>query len=70
MTTRIFVSRDATALAHGAEGVARAIANATGPARTGEASGSPALVAGAWLLVGIPILWGVWVTLQKAAALF
>ena len=24
----------------------------------------------AWAIVGIPILWGVWVTLQKAAALF
>lgn len=28
------------------------------------------LVALAWLLVGIPLLWGVWTTLQKAAALF
>ena len=28
------------------------------------------LVAVAWLLVGIPLLWGVWMTLQKAAALF
>ena len=28
------------------------------------------LVAVAWLLVGIPLLWGVWTTLQKAAALF
>jgi hypothetical protein len=24
----------------------------------------------AWAIVGIPILWGVWVTLQKTAALF
>jgi hypothetical protein len=28
------------------------------------------LVALAWLAVGIPLLWGVWTTLQKAAALF
>ena len=28
------------------------------------------LVAVAWLLVGIPLLWGIWMTLQKAAALF
>jgi hypothetical protein len=28
------------------------------------------LVVVAWLLVGIPLLWGVWMTLQKAAALF
>ena len=24
----------------------------------------------AWLLVGVPILWGVWVTLSKASVLF
>jgi hypothetical protein len=29
-----------------------------------------ALVIPAWLLVGIPLLWGIWTTLQKAAALF
>jgi hypothetical protein len=29
-----------------------------------------ALVIAAWLLVGIPLLWGIWMTLQKAAALF
>jgi hypothetical protein len=28
------------------------------------------LVAVAWLLVGVPLLWGVWNTLLKAAALF
>jgi MFS family permease len=35
--------------------------------------GAPApgwLVAAAWLAVGIPIAWGVWVTLQKAVILF
>ena len=36
-----------------------------------DASPTPAwLVAAAWLLLGIPIAWGVWVTLQKAADLF
>jgi hypothetical protein len=28
----------------------------------------PAIVA--WLIVGVPILWGVWVTLSKAFVLF
>jgi hypothetical protein len=28
------------------------------------------LVAVAWLAVGVPLLWGVWNTLLKAAALF
>jgi hypothetical protein len=36
-----------------------------------EASGSRwGLVALAWVLVGVPLLWGVWNTLLKAAALF
>jgi hypothetical protein len=33
-------------------------------------AGQWALVAVAWLLVGVPLLWGVWHTLLKAAALF
>jgi hypothetical protein len=28
------------------------------------------LVALAWILVGVPLLWGIWNTLLKAAALF
>ena len=32
--------------------------------------GFDAKAAAAWLVVGIPILWGVWVTLEKTAALF
>jgi hypothetical protein len=32
--------------------------------------GSWALVAVAWLLVGIPLLWGIWTTLKKAIVLF
>jgi MFS family permease len=31
---------------------------------------SPVVVAIAWVLVGVPILWGVWITLQKAWVLF
>ncbi|MBA3258773.1 MAG: hypothetical protein H0T68_04820 [Gemmatimonadales bacterium] len=34
------------------------------------ASGSWALVALAWLAVGLPLLWGIWTTLQKAVVLF
>jgi MFS family permease len=48
----------------------RTVAVSVGPARADGAPSSPALLIGAWLLVGIPILWGVWVTLQKASALF
>jgi hypothetical protein len=48
----------------------RAAAIAVGTAAADGAPSGPALVAGAWLLVGIPSLWGVWVTLQKAATLF
>jgi hypothetical protein len=33
-------------------------------------AGQWALVVVAWLLVGVPLLWGVWNTLLKAAALF
>jgi len=33
-------------------------------------SGPPLIVLAAWLFVGIPLAWGVWTTLQKAAVLF
>lgn len=33
-------------------------------------SGSVPLAVAAWLVVGIPLAWGVWVTLQKTAVLF
>lgn len=36
----------------------------------GASTSSPVLVAAAWLAVGLPIAWGIWVTLQKAALLF
>ena len=32
--------------------------------------GSRVLVAIAWTLVGVPLAWGIWKTLQKAAVLF
>jgi hypothetical protein len=35
-----------------------------------DGPGQWALVIAAWLLVSVPLLWGVWTTLQKAAALF
>jgi hypothetical protein len=35
-----------------------------------EGTGQWGLVALAWVLVGVPLLWGVWNTLLKAAALF
>jgi MFS family permease len=35
-----------------------------------EEKTSPAFLVGAWLVVGVPILWGVWVTLGKAVVLF
>lgn len=35
-----------------------------------QGSGQWGLVAIAWTLVGVPLLWGVWGTLTKAAALF
>jgi hypothetical protein len=37
---------------------------------SGRRSGQWGLVIVAWLLVGVPLLWGVWNTLLKAAALF
>jgi hypothetical protein len=35
-----------------------------------DTPGQWGLVILAWLLVGVPLLWGVWMTLRKAAALF
>ena len=44
---------------------------ATVSGRVGSGEKTPAwLVVAAWLVVGIPILWGVWVTLEKAWILF
>jgi hypothetical protein len=51
-----------------------AVSSAVGGNRTGGSGGavasSPAVVAFAWLAVGIPLMFGVWVTLQKASVLF
>jgi hypothetical protein len=33
-------------------------------------TGTWLLVALAWLAVGVPLLWGIWTTLAKAAVLF
>lgn len=35
-----------------------------------EGAGQWGVVVLAWVLVGVPLLWGVWNTLLKAAALF
>src|SRR5271170_7948426 len=35
-----------------------------------EDATSPLLVAAGWLVVGVPLLWGIWVTLDKAWVLF
>ena len=50
------------------EAAARGAAN-VGTAASSKPS-SPAVVALAWAAVGIPLAWGVWVTLSKAAVLF
>jgi hypothetical protein len=43
-----------------------------GPVQIGRppSPGSWVLVAGAWTLVGVPLLWGTWRTLRLAAQLF
>ena len=46
----------------------RALSSVGGP--VSQAVSNPALVAAAWLFVGVPLAWGVWITLLKAAALF
>lgn len=36
----------------------------------GPGAGSWVLVGLAWVAVGVPLLWGIWVTLKKAVVLF
>ena len=45
-------------------------ADATTSLEWKAAPGSLPLTVAAWLVVGIPLLWGVWVTVQKTAVLF
>lgn len=42
----------------------------TPPGASTPTTTSPALVGLAWLLVGVPLLYGLWQTLVKASALF
>jgi len=42
----------------------------TGERAPAGAAGHWGLVVLAWVLVGVPLIWGVWNTLLKAAALF
>ena len=45
-------------------------ADATTSLEWKAAPGSLPLTVAAWLAVGVPLLWGVWVTVQKTAVLF
>ena len=45
-------------------------ADATTSLEWKAAPGTVPLAIAAWLVVGIPLAWGVWVTLQKTAVLF
>jgi MFS family permease len=42
----------------------------SGAGGSSEDATSPVLLVAAWLVVGVPILWGVWITLGKAWVLF
>jgi hypothetical protein len=42
----------------------------TNEGSTAPSSGSWVLVGIAWLLVSVPLLWGIWTTLAKAVVLF
>ncbi|MEO6927818.1 MAG: OFA family MFS transporter [Casimicrobiaceae bacterium] len=55
-------------LAH--ESVARSAASAARAGMPNEAPTKPAFVIVAWLVVGIPLIWGVLTTLDKASVLF
>ncbi len=49
----------------------RAAAADRGGAAVGGTGETPAALSiAAWLAVGVPLAWGVWITLQKAAILF
>jgi hypothetical protein len=41
-----------------------------GPEAAKPEGGSWVLVGLAWVAVGVPLLWGIWTTLKKAAVLF
>jgi len=46
------------------------VANSGGAGVVGTASSNVAVTALAWAVVGIPLFFGIWVTLQKAFLLF
>ncbi|MFA4913322.1 MAG: MFS transporter, partial [Burkholderiaceae bacterium] len=49
----------------------RAAASEVKGSGSGSGSATPtAVVAFAWAAVGIPLAWGIWITLQKAVVLF
>jgi len=47
-----------------------AYSKGTGVTATGNGVSSPVIVASFWVLVGVPLAWGVYITLQKAFVLF
>ena len=53
-----------------AHDAARAELTGSGPLRATPKRSSPAVVLIAWVLVGVPLAWGVWITLEKAWVLF
>jgi len=73
VATKWFMTDDELAaersLAHD-KAMAAEASTAASDAGTSSAPSSPLLVFGLWALVGIPLAWGVWKTLQKALVLF
>jgi hypothetical protein len=57
-------------IAHEAASRAAGDPNSTATAATDGEPTSPALVALCWLAVGLPLAWGVYTTISKAAILF
>jgi MFS family permease len=59
---------DERRLAH--DQAARAASVSTTTSGVNGGASSPGVLLAFWLMVGIPLAWGVWITLEKAAALF
>ena len=48
----------------------KSLASAVGGGAAGESHTNPLIAPLAWLAVGVPLAYGIWVTLQKSAVLF
>jgi len=57
-------------LAHERTEISRPVHDASAAGASSTVASSPAKLMLAWLAVGLPLSWGVWVTLQKALILF